>query len=313
MDPLDEVFSAMRVESALYARLEAGAPWGVSFAAGESAKFGLVLRGGCWLSVEGRARPLALAAGDCYLLTGGSSYLLRDDPRSATRSCAELIRNNIGGLVELGGKGARTTIISGWFRFDPQSARPFIERLPPVIHVRLDQGRASQLQTALQLFASETAEGGIGSGVMVSRLADILFIQAIRAHLATREGADAGWLAALADPRIGAALRAMHSDLRRSWTVESLAQAAGLSRSGFALRFKERVGEAPLEYLTRWRMFRAGTLLRQSDRGLSEIAGLVGYESEASFSKAFKRLHGVSPGGHRRGQPPPTRASRRAS
>lgn len=303
MDPLDEIFATMRVQSAVYARLEAGAPWGLSFAAGVQARFGLVVRGGCWLSVDAHAAPIALATGDCFLLAGGLSYVLRDDMQSPTQNCVDVVKENIGGVVELGGAGARTTIINGWFAFDRLSARPLIDALPPVLHVRMDQDRTHLLQSTLQLFAMETSERQLGSGIVISRLADIIFVQAVRAYVASLEGQSAaGWLAALSDKKLAPALRAIHGDPARPWTVQALAVTAGQSRSSFAAHFRDRVGESPLEYLTRWRMFRAGCLLRQSDKPLGEIAALIGYESEPAFSKAFKKVVGTPPGMYRRGE-----------
>lgn len=307
MDPLDDVFQAMRVENALYARLEATAPWGLKTRRVDgTARFGLVLRGGCWLTLDepSPARAaVALAAGDCFLIPHGLPYTLRDAPKSPTVNCVDVIRGNVGGVVEVGtpGGGALTSIVSGWFHVDPEGARPLLDLLPPLIHIRMDHERTRLLQSTLQLLAMETSQRGLGSGLVVSRLADILFMQAVRAHI---EAADAdagtGWFAALADRRLGAALRALHKDVAARWTVESLAEAAHMSRSGFALRFKEKVGQAPLDYLMRWRMFRASHLLRRTDHSLAQVAGSVGYESEASFNKAFKRLTGVAPGAYRR-------------
>lgn len=301
MDPLDDVFAAMRVQSAVYARLETTAPWGLTLTGGESARFGLVVRGGCWLSVEGVAQPIALTAGDCYVLAHGTQYILRDELRTPTVSCLQVVRDRIGGVVELGGGGAPATIITGWFSFDALSARPLMELMPPVLLARMDQDRTQILQATLQLLAIETGEPGLGSNLVVSRLADILFVQAIRAHVAADGASSVGWLAALSDRRLGVALRAMHRDLAHPWTVERLAAACNMSRSAFAARFRLRVGESPLEYLTRWRMFRAGCLLRQSDKPIGQIAALVGYESEAAFNKAFKREVGCAPGAYRRG------------
>ncbi|MGL4285759.1 MAG: AraC family transcriptional regulator [Phreatobacter sp.] len=305
MDPLDEVFSAMRVERALYARLEATAPWGLSTRRGDdTARFGLILRGGCWLTLDDDTvdrTPIALAAGDCFVIPCGLPYTLRDAATSPTVNCVDVVRQNVGGVVPIGGGGAGTTIISGWFVFDPQGARPLFDLLPPLLHIRMDQERTELLQAALRLLAMETAQRGLGSGLVVSRLADIIFVQAVRAHidkLDPEEGA--GWLAALSDRRIGAALKLLHKDVASNWTVETLASAAGMSRSGFALRFKEKVGQSPLDYLTRWRMFRAGHLLRHSDKPLVEVACSVGYDSEAAFNKAFKRITGVAPGAYRR-------------
>ena len=257
MDPLDDIFAAMRVRSALYARLEAGAPWGVSLAGGESARFGLVVRGGCLLEVEGMAQPVALAAGDCYVLAHGTPYILRDHPNTPTVSCASVVRDRIGGLVELGGTGTAASVICGWFHFDQRAARPLLDLLPVLLHVKMEQARALALQGTLQLLAMETGEPGLGSSLLVSRLADIVFVQAVRAHVAANAESQTGWLAALADARIGPALRAMHKEIAHDWTVEALAAVANLSRSAFAQRFRERVGQAPLEYLTQWRMFKA--------------------------------------------------------
>lgn len=136
-------------------------------------------------------------------------------------------------------------------------------------------------------------------------LADIIFVQAVRAHIETLDAeAETGWLAALSDRRIGAALQRLHQNVASNWTVDALAAAAGMSRSAFALRFKAKVGQTPLDYLTRWRMFRAGHLLRHTDTPLVEVAGSVGYESEAAFNKAFKRSTGAAPGAYRRGARP---------
>lgn len=307
MDPLDDVFQAMRVENALYARLEATAPWGLKTRHVDgTARFGLVLRGGCWLTLddaEPATAPLALAAGDCFLIPHGRAYTLRDAPRSPTVNCVDVVRGNVGGVVKVGGPegGALTSIVSGWFHFDAEGARPLLDLLPPLIHIRMDHERTQVLQATLQLLAMETTQRGLGSGLVVSRLADILFLQAVRAHIDTVDAETGqGWFAALADRRLGAALRVLHRDLAAGWTVESLAEAAGMSRSGFALRFKEKIGQSPLDYLTRWRMFRASHLLRRTDQAMAQVAGSVGYESEAAFNKAFKRLTGVAPGAYRR-------------
>ncbi len=307
VDPLDDVFQAMRVEDALYARLEATAPWGLKTRRVDgTARFGLMLRGGCWLTLDDEPDappPVALAAGDCFVIPHGRPYTLRDAPRSPTVNCVDVIAGNVGGVVRVGADegGAQTSIVSGWFHFDPEGAGPLLALLPPLIHIRMDHERAQLLQSTLQVLAMETTQRGLGSGLVVSRLADILFMQAVRAHV---ESVDAetgtGWFAALADRRLGAALRRLHQDLAAGWTVESLAVAAGMSRSAFALRFKDKIGQSPLDYLTRWRMFRASHLLRRTEQPMATVAGQVGYESEAAFNKAFKRLTGLAPGAYRR-------------
>lgn len=299
MDPLDDVFAAMRVESALYARLQVGAPWGLSVAGGETARFGLVVRGTCLLQVEGEPGPVRLREGDCYLLAHGTPYVLRDQPLTPTVSCRSVVRDPHGGVVRLGGDGEAATVVCGWFRFDAAAARPLVQLLPRLVHVSMDPARTAAMHATLQLLAMETESPGLGSSLVVSRLADIVFVQAVRAHLARSASGETGWLAALADARLGPALQAMHGDMARPWTLDELAAAARLSRSAFALRFRERVGEAPLAYLTRWRMVRAGQLLRQDGLTLGRVAASVGYESEAAFSKAFKRETGWAPGAWR--------------
>jgi AraC-like DNA-binding protein len=297
MDPLADVFAAMRVRDALFARIEGRAPWGLSLAGGQAARFGLVVRGRCRLEMEGHVAEVR--EGDCFVLAHGSPYVLRDAPLTPTVSCWSVVRDRVGGVVELGGSGEPATLLCGWFQFDPAAAQPLTDLLPPLIHVRMDAPRSKALEGTLQLLAMETLQPGLGSGLVVSRLADILFVQAVRAHVTASGQDEAGWLGALADARLGAALRAMHQDMARPWTVDALASAARLSRSAFASRFRRRVGQSPLEYLTRWRMVKAAQLLRQQRLSLGQVAAEVGYESEAAFSKAFKRQTGQPPGAWR--------------
>lgn len=303
MDPLDEVFAAMRVEQALHARLEATAPWGLHTRRIDgTTRFGLMLQGRAWLSMDG-AKPVQLAQGDCFFIPHGAAYTLQDDIGSPTINCVDAVRNSVDGVVVIGGgnEGEKAIVLSGWFHVDPYGARPLFELLPPLLHVRMDDARTRMLQSSLQLLALETTQPGLGSGLIVSRLADILFAQAVRAHVQSlvTDGAT-GWLAALADHKIGATLRLVHRDLAAGWTVDSLAVAAGMSRSAFAQRFRDKVGRPPLDYLAHWRMFRAQGMLRHSEQALAAIATVVGYESEAAFNKAFKRRTGVSPGLYRR-------------
>jgi AraC-like DNA-binding protein len=304
MDPLEDVFAALRVKHAVHARIEADGPWGISFACGETARFGLVLDGRVWLRAEGVEPPRLLQAGDCYVLVQGRHYVLSDELGRATRSCLEVVKSRIGGVVEIGSGGARATVITGWFTFDEPGARPLMELMPALLVTHLDMDRTRALAAMLGLLEMETAGGGLGSAGVVSRLADILLMQAIRAHAQAgeEEGSAGGWLGALTERRIGAALRALHREPARDWTLEQLANMAGMSRSAFASRFRQKVGESPLAYLARWRLLRAATLLRQGDRTQGEIAALIGYESEAAFSKAFKRAMGVAPGAWRRGE-----------
>jgi AraC-like DNA-binding protein len=265
------------------------------------AHFGMVSCGNCWLSVKGMPDPIPLTGGDCFLLAPASSYALRDNPRTRARSFCEVAPRNRSNVIHYGGGGVPTTVISGWFSFGQMSVKPLKRLLPELILVKADQAQSLALHATLQLLASEMAQPAPGSEVMVNRLADILFIQCVRAHIASSsETCKSGWLRAIFDPGIGLVLKAMHERIENPWTVETLAAAAGMSRSAFALRFKQLLGETPLEYLTNWRMYKATGLLLEDHRKLFEVANSVGYDSDAAFSKAFKRVLGMAPKEYRR-------------
>jgi AraC-like DNA-binding protein len=318
MDPISDVFKTMHVASVVHSRLEATAPWGLVRAAEDGndasahsataenspsqlAHFGMVSRGNCWLSVGGMPDPLPLTGGDCFLLAPGSTYTLRDSPHTPARSFCEVAPKDQSNVIHYGGGGTPTTIVSGWFRFGQMSVKPLKRLLPDLILIKADQAQSLALHSTLQLLASEMSQPAPGAEVMVNRLADILFIQCVRAHIASgSENCKSGWLRAIFDPKIGAALKAMHEQVGNPWTVEALASAAGMSRSAFALRFKELLRETPLEYLTNWRMYKATGFLQDGDKKLFEVAKSVGYDSDAAFSKAFKRVLGVAPREYRR-------------
>jgi len=305
LDPITDLFQTMQIVGVVHARLEATAPWGLKSDADVAegttkdkrsaeaapspfhfAHFGMLSRGNCWLGVEGIPDPIPLAGGDCFLLAPGSAYTLRDNPRTRTRNLCEVAPRNGSQLIEYGGGGAPTTIISGWFRFGATSVKPLTRLLPPLILIKADQAQSLALHTTLNMLASETAISAPGS---------------IRAHIASQsEACKNGLLRAIFDPQIGSALKSMHEKVEHPWTVESLAAACGMSRSAFAVRFKDLVGETPLEYLTSWRMQKATGLLQKGDKKVFEVAESVGYDSDAAFSKAFKRIVGVAPRQYRR-------------
>jgi AraC-like DNA-binding protein len=308
MDPITDLFLTTQVASVVHARLEATAPWGLKRDANAAeggakdsgrpaiAHFGMVSRGNCWLSVEGIPDAMPLAGGDCFLLAPGSSYTLRDNPRTRARSFCEVAPKDRSQVIQYGGGGEPTTIVSGWFQFDQTSVKILKSLLPLLILVRGDQVQSLTLHTTLNMLASEMVDRAPGSDLVVNRLADVLFIQCIRAHFGSGSGScKSGVLRAMFDPQIGVALKSMHERVDSPWTVESVAASCGMSRSAFALRFKELVGETPLEYLTNWRMHKATAFLRNGDKKLFEVAKAVGYDSDAAFSKAFKRTFGRAP------------------
>ena len=318
MDPITDIFKTMHVAAVVHSRLEATAPWGLMRNASELegkavdsdgkkisplqlAHFGMVSRGNCWLAVEGIRDPMPLTGGDCFLLAPGISYSLRDNTHTRTKSFCEVAPKERSNVISYGGGGAPTTIISGFLSFEALSLKPITQLLPSLILIKADQARTFALHTTLQLLAGEMSEQAPGSEVVANRLAEVLFIQAIRAHIASgAESYKRGWLRAIFDPQIGAALTSIHNNVNSPWTVESLAGAAGMSRSAFAERFKGLLGQTPLEYVTEWRMQKAVQLLQQRDKKLVDVAQSIGYESDAAFSKAFKRVVGLTPGEYRR-------------
>ena len=202
-------------------------------------------------------------------------------------------------VAHYGGGGTPTTIVCGSFSFDHASLKPITQLLPRFILIKADQARTLALHTTMQALASEMAEQAPGSEIVTNRLAEVLFIQVLRAHISSGvEWRNKGWLCAIFDRQMGTALDAIHDRVNTPWTVETLAEAAGMSRSAFAARFKQLLGQTPLEYVTEWRMQKAMHLLQQRDKKLIEVARSVGYESDAAFSKAFKRVVGASPGSY---------------
>jgi AraC-like DNA-binding protein len=247
-----------------------------------------------WKGIE---EPIPLTGGDCFLLARGTSIVLRDSARTRPNWTFREIGDRANGNVALcGGGGAPTTIVCGSLSFDEARLKPITQLLPNFILMKADQARTLALHNTVQALASEMAEQAPGSEVVATRLAEILVIQLLRAHIASETSRSKGWLRAVFDPQLGTALSALHDKVNAPWTVRSLAESAGMSRSAFAARFKELLGQTPLEYVTEWRMQKAMQLLEQRDKKLFDIARSVGYESDAAFSKAFKRVVGVNPG-----------------
>ena len=315
MDPITDIFRTMHITAFGQHRLEATAPWGLRqerqaeekvFPSGKNnsptdlAHFAMIARGNCWLSVDGTSEPIPLTGGDCFLLARGTSFVLRDSPGTRPKSSfSEVAAKDNSKVAHYGGGGAPTTIVCGSLSFDRASLKPITQLLPSFILIKADEARTLAVHNTVQALASEMAEQAPGSEVVATRLAEVLFIQVLRAHIASGpelNKRNKGWLRAVFDPQIGAALSAIHDRVNAPWTVESLAAAAGMSRSSFAARFKELLGQTPLEYVTEWRMQKAMQLLQQRDKKLIDVAQSVGYESDAAFSKAFKRVVGANPG-----------------
>ena len=277
MDPIADLLSAVQIQGAFYGRIQMDAPWTPPAEAGLHARFGLILHGRAVLELPDTLQAVPLSNGDFFLLAPGREYALSPD------------RTNALGAV-----------IAGRFGFDEAHARPLADLFPRLILLRGAEAEILPLKKTVELLVSEVDASTQGSEAAVQHLSNLLLIQALRSHIQTSPTESIGWLRALSDSQIGAALNSMHQRIEHPWTVASLASEAGMSRSAFALRFKELVGESPLEYLTRWRMYRGSDLLRESDRKLADVAQAVGYDSDGAFHKAFKRVLGIAPGEYRR-------------
>jgi AraC-like DNA-binding protein len=284
-------------------RSELGAPWGFTVKSAATASFHLVLEGACVVETERDRSPLALRTGDLVILPHGDAHTVRDAPSSPAIWLEDLVAANppdADGRLRHGGDGPSTVLLCGAFDFEGTAALPLLTALPARMLVRGGNSHSGWLRLVLDTLALEVRRSTPGSGPLVDRLMDIVFIQAVRAHLGNTSVTDGGWLAALRDPHIGAAIAAIHRDPGRSWTVARLAAVVALSRTVFATRFALLLGESPMRYLTRFRMARAIQDLRGDRMTLAAIAESVGYSSEIAFSKAFKRHVGVGPGAFRR-------------
>ncbi|MEM7347473.1 MAG: AraC family transcriptional regulator, partial [Chloroflexota bacterium] len=258
-----------------------------------------------WLEVEGFERRL-LRPGDFALVPHGDGHQLLSKPGAHAAKLFDLPREQVSERYEIlrhGEGGAATNLICGGVRFDHPAAQQLISLLPKLIYIETWQSPQMEwIQSTLRLMAAEAKTLQPGGETIITRLADILVIQAIRAWMAEDPVAKTGWLGALQDKQIGRAILLIQRDPARAWTVASLATEVAMSRSAFAARFKEIVGESPMNYVARWKMNMALTWLKDEDISLGDLADRLGYQSEAAFSRAFKRLVGISPGAARRSQ-----------
>jgi AraC-like DNA-binding protein len=233
--------------------------------------------------------------------------VLRSEPGVETPGVLELEREEVSDRYEIlrhGGGGAPTTLICGAVRFDHPAARNLVDILPPLLHVEAASSPELEwMQSTLRLMAAEAKELRPGGEAIITRLGDILVVQAIRSWIETDPASKSGWLGALQDRQIGRAISLIHRDPARDWTVASLADELAMSRSAFAARFTELVDEPAMQYVTRWRMQVAVNALREEGATVAELAGRLGYRSEAAFARAFKRVIGVPPGAVKREHP----------
>lgn len=303
MDVLTEVMSLLRTQGQLYGRLELSAPFGLQFPGNEGICL-VVARGSCLLVVDDHP-VIPLVGGDFVFLPAPETYALTSDLKQRPRSAAKLVppeQFHRTRLIEHGGGGTPVSAIAGCFTFASPESELLVKHLPRVVHLPASSHESPWFTSTLQHLAAEAMGDQPGSAAIVDRLSEVLFVQAMRSQISSMLGSGKpSWLRAIVDPKIGEALRLMHAEPNRSWTVPSLAKGVSMSRSAFADRFRRLVGETPLDHLTQWRMVRAAAMLREDQRiTMSAVADAVGYESESSFGKAFKRVMSTSPGEYRR-------------
>lgn len=295
MDPLSDVLSLLKPRNYMSAGFDVSGDWSVQFPDQEkSIKCGAIVHGQCWLAVDGAADAVLLKAGDSFLLPSGRPFRLASDmslPPVQARSVFSSVRD--GGIVTRNG-GGDFTMVSSRFALDGDHAGLLLEMLPPIVHIRAEVDQAA-LRWSVERMMQELREPQPGGHLVLQHLAHMILLQALRLYLAGTPADGVGWVFALSDRRMSAAIGAIHADPAQRWSLQMLAEHAGMSRSSFAQRFKDTVGSAPMDYVTRWRMLLAADRLRQNGEPVSSIALSLGYESESAFSTAFKRVMGCSP------------------
>jgi AraC-like DNA-binding protein len=297
-DAFSDILSLLNVRGALSVGLRTGGDWAIRFPAPDTIKFNAVMRGSCWLAVDG-LKPIRLEPGDCFLLTDNRAFSMGSDLALPLADAREVFAGAGNGVASYN-DADELLAIGGRFSLDPANASLLLDVLPPVVHIAGSTAEAAMLRWTLERLAVETLQDLPGAPVMAEHLAHIMFVQVLRAYLAAATPPAPGWLGALSDQRIGQAIRLMHQDPARRWSLDTLASAIGMSRSAFALRFRTLAGKAPMDYLLQWRMRLAKHALRDAGSTVSSVALSLGYASESAFSNAFKRVVGRAPMHYRR-------------
>lgn len=300
-DFLSEVLQDLRLARASYGRSELTAPWGIEIPFKEGVRFHFVAEGECWLLSAAQA-PIHMQRGDVVLLPHGTGHAIADKPTRRSQPLSEIGPKLVGNStykLTAGGGGVRSLIVCCTIGFDGPTAHPLVQLLPQVLHVRRSDVSDPSLPALLDMMAAEVVDPKVGSSTIMARLADIVMTRIIRAWVETRPAELKGWLAAVKDQQIGAALAGIHRRPGHKWDVGSLAAVAGISKSKFSERFVSLLGVSPGRYLLEWRMHLAAAWLKHGSLTVTEVAAELGYESEASFSRAFKRVMGISPGAAR--------------
>jgi AraC-like DNA-binding protein len=293
-DPFSDIIKLTNAETVVSGGLTAGGTWAIRFPEMEKIKFSAIVKGTCWLCIDGQAVPVRAEAGDVFLLSAQQSFVLASDLEAVPIDAAHVFTSDAIKIAKLG-DGDDCFQIGGFVRLDPVSGGLLADVLPALIRVRATSPQATVLHWLIDQLVREQTADLPGASLASAQLAQLMFVQIVRAHLETSGSLEAGLLRAISDPLLAPALRLMHSDPGHSWQLKELAQAAAMSRTTFAVRFKQAAGVAPLTYLTEWRMRLAERALREEDTPVADLARSLGYTSESAFSNAFKRVMGNAP------------------
>lgn len=309
MDALSEVFAAVRFSGGVFLDAEFTAPWCVASQVGPeefSAQgrmpahliaYHYIVSGKLFVCVAGTP-PLHVGAGEIVLLPRNDSHMLSSDPKLRPEVIDGLVQEpteQSPARLRYGGGGEPARIVCGYLGCEVPD-NPLLSTLPPVLKLGVrDATGGAWIESSFRHAAEEFAHSGIGSAAVLGKLAELLFVDVVRRYLSTLPEGQSGWLAGLRDRMVGPALALLHSRFAHPWTTEELAREVGLSRSAFAERFTGLIGVPPMQYLTSWRLQLAALRLRESSVSTAQVAGDVGYESDAAFNRAFKRAFGMTP------------------
>jgi len=308
MDALADVLKTIHMHTSTYFCADFSAPWGMDVERGDEGLFHVVVKGECWLQIQGSIDTIHLQAGDIVAFPSGGAHWISDHKDSPRLAGNLVVENIMAGAnpFTLDATGpvppapSNNTIMCGAFSYDTKVKHPFIRDLPCFIHIKSANNPALQwLNTLIDTLANEAKTPAPGSTVMVDRLTEVLFIQLMRSYVQSRPGGQ-GYLAALSDPQIGKSLNLIHDEQDAQWTVERLGEQVAMSRTAFTEKFSNLVGMAPKTYLINWRMQKAKRALQLGEKSMINIAEAAGYSSEAAFSKAFKQFFDETPGKVRR-------------
>jgi len=315
MDAFSEILSGVKLSGALFFSAEFSAPW--CFASPASNTLAPLLAPGAphlviyHFVIDGAAfvqlpdgQSIELGPGDIVVVPHGDPHVMTSAPGVAEASLNSAILSKIKARdlrpMQAGGGGDSARYVCGYMACDPFLSRPILGGLPPVFKVHIRTDRSGQwLENSILHLVEEAASGRVGSDAMLAKLSEALFVDTLRRYVAGLPEQQTGWLAGARDPIVGKSLGLLHSRIAHPWTIADLAEEVGISRTALVERFTRYLSEPPMTYLTRWRLQLAARSLENTSRGVSEIAGEVGYESEAAFNRAFKREFGEPPGRYR--------------